>query len=149
MRLFPFPYSSHTLSMVPSHILLPTWILPQCARRIMKEYGEIVVGYGESDEFSFVFSRSAHAYGRRAAKLQTNIVSLFTSYYVFLWSDFFPDTKLQYPPCFDARTVMYPSYQTIRDYLAWRQVDTHINNLYNTTFWRLVQSGMTSQSVEM
>ncbi|KAG5440814.1 hypothetical protein PCK2_000113, partial [Pneumocystis canis] len=31
--------------------------------------------------------------------------------------------------------------QNIRDYLSWRQVDCHINNLYNTTFWALVQKG--------
>jgi len=29
----------------------------------------------------------------------------------------------------------------VRDYFAWRQADTHINNLYNTTFWSLVQQG--------
>uniref|UniRef100_M1BVS0 Thg1 C-terminal domain-containing protein n=1 Tax=Solanum tuberosum TaxID=4113 RepID=M1BVS0_SOLTU len=27
------------------------------------------------------------------------------------------------------------------DYLAWRQVDCHINNQYNTCFWLLVKSG--------
>ena len=25
--------------------------------------------------------------------------------------------------------------------MSWRQVDCHINNLYNTTFWALIQSG--------
>ena len=28
----------------------------------------------------------------------------------------------------------------LRDYLSWRQVDTHINNLYNTCFWALRQN---------
>ena len=27
------------------------------------------------------------------------------------------------------------------DYLKWRQVDVHVNNLYNTTFWALVRKG--------
>lgn len=31
--------------------------------------------------------------------------------------------------------------ERIRDYLSWRQVDCHVNNLYNTTFWALVQKG--------
>lgn len=31
--------------------------------------------------------------------------------------------------------------QNIRDYISWRQADTHINNLYNTTFWALVLKG--------
>ncbi|EKG18510.1 tRNAHis guanylyltransferase [Macrophomina phaseolina MS6] len=58
---------------------------------------------------------------------------------------------------------MYPSVQNLRDYMSWRQVDCtpfpaktlapgarnnadarqtgHINNLYNTTFWTLIQRG--------
>ena len=30
---------------------------------------------------------------------------------------------------FDARAVLYPALRTLRDYLSWRQADTHINNL--------------------
>jgi tRNA(His) guanylyltransferase len=44
-------------------------------------------------------------------------------------------------PGFDGRIVLYPSYRNLRDYFSWRQVDCHINNLYNTTFWALVQKG--------
>jgi Thg1 C terminal domain len=39
-----------------------------------------------------------------------------------------PDTPLQTTPMFDARAVLYPSDKGLRDYLAWRQADTHINN---------------------
>lgn len=42
--------------------------------------------------------------------------------------------------------MLYPSDRTLRDYLSWRQVDTHINNLYNTCFWCLVKSGKTKAS---
>ncbi|RYC65336.1 hypothetical protein CHU98_g883 [Xylaria longipes] len=42
---------------------------------------------------------------------------------------------------FDGRAVCYPSVQNLRDYMSWRQVDCHINNLYNTTFWSLIQLG--------
>ena len=45
------------------------------------------------------------------------------------------------PPSFDCRAVCYPSMGNVRDYFAWRQVDTHINNLYNTAFWALVLKG--------
>lgn len=31
------------------------------------------------------------------------------------------------------------------DYFRWRQADTHINNLYNTAFWALVQRGGLSE----
>ncbi|XP_042555545.1 probable tRNA(His) guanylyltransferase isoform X3 [Dipodomys spectabilis] len=47
-------------------------------------------------------------------------------------------------PGFDGRVVVYPNNQTLKDYLSWRQVDCHINNLYNTVFWALVQqAGLT------
>ena len=31
-------------------------------------------------------------------------------------------------PSFDGRAVCYPTEQVLREYLAWRQVDTHVNN---------------------
>ena len=64
---------------------------------------------------------------------------------------------------------MYPSVQNLKDYMSWRQVDCkrtlkphlrvfvlmltedkgHINNLYNTTFWTLIQQGgMDAKSAE-
>lgn len=49
---------------------------------------------------------------------------------------------------FDGRAVLYPNDQTIRDYLAWRQVDVHVNNQYNTCFWNLVKSGMSKQEAQ-
>ncbi|KAG9096620.1 tRNA-His guanylyltransferase [Ceratobasidium sp. UAMH 11750] len=77
------------------------------------------------------------------------LTSLFTSAYVFHWKTFFPDTTLTYPPSFDGRVILYPGKQEVRDYFAWRQADTHINNLYNTTFWALVQQGgMTAREAE-
>ncbi|KAG8749680.1 tRNA-His guanylyltransferase [Ceratobasidium sp. 428] len=77
------------------------------------------------------------------------LTSLFTSAYVFNWKVYFPDTTLAYPPSFDGRVVLYPGKQEVRDYFAWRQADTHINNLYNTTFWALVQQGgMTAREAE-
>ncbi|KAK4987336.1 tRNA-His guanylyltransferase [Elasticomyces elasticus] len=44
-------------------------------------------------------------------------------------------------PTFDGRCVTYPTAEHIRDYLSWRQTDCHINNLFNTTFWTMVQQG--------
>lgn len=38
---------------------------------------------------------------------------------------------------------MYPTEEIVMDYLRWRQADCHINNLYNTCFWKLVQAGNT------
>lgn len=84
------------------------------------------------------------------SKLVTTIVSTFTSYYIYLWSQFFPDRPLSPPlPSFDGRAVCYPSVSNLRDYMSWRQADCHINNLYNTAFWSLVlRGGMDSQQAE-
>jgi tRNA(His) guanylyltransferase len=57
------------------------------------------------------------------------------------WAEYFGKDKLKYAPCFDSRTVCYPNDKILRDYLSWRQADCHINNLFNTTFWALVQQG--------
>lgn len=102
------------------------------------------------------------------SKIVSTIVSTFTAYYIHLWSTYFPDTPLSPPlPSFDGRAVCYPSVQNLRDYMSWRQVDCedsfvpsqikdadettgHINNLYNTTFWSLVQlpPGMDAKAAE-
>lgn len=116
-------------------------LMNQCAAAVMKEWGEVILAFGESDEYSFVFPRRATIFGRRAAKIATGMVSLFSASFVFHWAAFFPDTPLQRPPAFDARCVVYPTLRSIVDYCKWRQVDTHINSLYNETFWALVQKG--------
>lgn len=38
------------------------------------------------------------------------------------------DQPLLYSPVFDGRAVCYPNLSVLRDYLAWRQADAHINN---------------------
>ncbi|KAI1003027.1 tRNA(His) guanylyltransferase [Podosphaera aphanis] len=120
------------------------------AHAVMTELTEIVLGYGISDEYSFVFHRSCTLFERRSSKLVTTVVSTFTAYYIHLWSTFFPEAPLSTPlPSFDGRAVQYPSFQNLRDYMSWRQVDCHINNLYNTTFWALIQKGgLDPQSAE-
>ena len=59
------------------------------------------------------------------------VTSCFTGSYVRFWGDFFPDTQLQWTPMFDGRAICYPTDAILRDYLAWRQADTHINNQVN------------------
>jgi len=81
-----------------------------------------------------------------ASKLLSNINSLFTSAYVYHWPGFFRGKELYYPPSFDARVILYPTDKNLRDYLAWRQADVHINNLYNTCFWNLILKGKLNPS---
>ncbi|XP_065898910.1 probable tRNA(His) guanylyltransferase isoform X2 [Dysidea avara] len=143
-----------------------------CASRVMKEFSDIVIAYGQSDEYSFVFRRTTNIFSRRASKLITTISSLFASSYVFHWPDYFTDVPLQYPPSFDGRVVLYATDKNLRDYLSWRQTDCsvdfthgsfvsnvhnmilmcvivgHINNLYNTCFWSLVGAGVSNSDAE-
>ncbi|KIW81725.1 hypothetical protein Z517_04751 [Fonsecaea pedrosoi CBS 271.37] len=136
------------------------------ASYVVASMPEIAVAYGVSDEFSFVFDRAATLFERRRDKLVSTVVSTFTAAYVAGWDLFFGDDELQGDdagdgaiarkkltmdmlPTFDGRAVCYPSWANLRDYLSWRQVDCHINNLYNTTFWGLVQQGgMTHTAAE-
>ena len=119
----------------------------------------------------FLYKQVSENKTDKSSKLVTTVVSTFSSYYVYLWPQFFPETPLTTPlPSFDGRVVMYPSVQNLRDYMSWRQADClsisfniyhhphlslfydsasgtnvnsigHINNLYNTTFWALIQMG--------
>ncbi|KAH9101985.1 hypothetical protein LEN26_015610 [Aphanomyces euteiches] len=116
-------------------------LMNRCAKTLMHEFGDIFLAYGQSDEYSFVLSKSSNLYNRRSTKLASTFVSLFTSAFVFYWTEYFESTPMLYPPSFDSRVVCYPSVHNLRDYMSWRHVDCHINNLYNTCFWALVQTG--------
>ncbi|XP_072177429.1 probable tRNA(His) guanylyltransferase [Diadema setosum] len=116
-------------------------LMSKAASSVMTEFKDIILAYGQSDEYSFVLKKDTSQYGRRASKLATTISSLFAASFVFSWPTVFPDKTLHYPPAFDGRCVLYPSDKNLRDYLSWRQADCHINNLYNTCFWTLVQEG--------
>ncbi|KAF7327286.1 Histidine tRNA guanylyltransferase [Mycena kentingensis (nom. inval.)] len=116
-------------------------LLDHAASDLMEHFPDIVLAFGESDEFSFLLRKSSSLYNRRHAKILSTLTSHFTAFVNFRWTTYFPDTPLQYPPTFDGRIIVYPSVQEVRDYFSWRQADTHINNLYNTAFWALVQQG--------
>ncbi|KAJ0531157.1 putative tRNA(His) guanylyltransferase [Helianthus annuus] len=115
---------------------------------VLEEFNDIVFAYGVSDEYSFVLKKNSQLYQRRASEIVSAVVSFFSSTYVIKWKEFFPEKELKYPPNFDGRAVCYPSYEIIRDYFAWRQVDCHINNQYNTCFWMLVKSGKSTREAQ-
>ncbi|KAJ3214857.1 tRNA-His guanylyltransferase [Dinochytrium kinnereticum] len=119
-------------------------IFSKCSKLIVSDRS--ILAYGQSDEYSFIFGKDTTLFKRREAKILTTVVSTFTAHYVQAWNIFFPDKKMLYPPSFDGRIVLYPSDMHMKDYLRWRQVDCHINNLYNTTFWALVKDELSPQS---
>lgn len=112
----------------------------EAARAVAADFQDIALAYGHSDEFSFVFRRSTRLFNRREDKIMSCVVSLFTAAYCLQFGDHFgaPPKRI---PSFDARIVLYPTFDDIRAYISWRQVDCHINNLYNTTFWTMVNKG--------
>jgi len=119
------------------------------AVEVVRQFVDVVLAYGQSDEYSFVFQESTTLFERRSSKLATSIATAFTAEYCMQWSNFFPDPQqaLVRPyPTFDGRGVCYPKREILRDYLAWRQADCHINNLYNTTFWNMVLRGSMSNT---
>ncbi|XP_033164325.1 probable tRNA(His) guanylyltransferase [Drosophila mauritiana] len=123
-------------------------VMNAAATAVMQEFRDIVLAYGQSDEYSFVFRKETVAFKRRSAKLLTYVTSLFSSSYVMQWAKWM-NLPLAYAPCFDGRVVLYPSEQNLKDYLSWRQADVHVNNLYNTAFWKLVlEKGLTNQQAE-
>lgn len=123
-------------------------LMNSAAKAVMTAYGDVVLAYGQSDEYSFVINKHSNLYSRRSSKLISVLVSTFTAAFVNEWSAHFPDKPLQYLPAFDARTVVYPTDTILRDYLSWRQADCHINNQYNTCFWALVHSGLTTAAAQ-
>ncbi|XP_063838644.1 probable tRNA(His) guanylyltransferase [Ostrinia nubilalis] len=116
-------------------------LMNYAAFTVFREFNDLLLAFGQSDEYSFVFKKHSTLYKRRASKLLTTVNSKFSSSYVFYWNKFFGEQKLKYPPTFDGRVILYPSDENLVDYMKWRQADVHINNLYNTTFWNLVLQG--------
>ena len=116
-------------------------LMTAAALDVLREWGDVVFAYGQSDEYSFLLPPRAAVFGRRAAKLATGVASLFAAAFVLHWPRYFPTVPLQRAPAFDGRCVCYPRAAHACDYLRWRQVDTHINALYNECFWALVQRG--------
>jgi tRNA(His) guanylyltransferase len=117
------------------------------AEYVCSSFAEIFLAYGQSDEYSFVLNKNTTLFSRRTDKILSCIVSAFTSAYVFHWRKHF-EQDLQDIPTFDSRIVQYPNEECLKDYFRWRQVDCHINNLYNTVFWEMVRTGKTHQEVE-
>lgn len=127
-------------------------LMNKAAHSVMEQIPDAVLAYGDSDEYSFLLRQATELFERREAKIVSTFVSTFTSFYTFHWSEFFSTVPLDLKkglPTFDGRAVVYPNEKRVRQYFSWRQVDCHINNLYNTVFWTLVlKGGISPQEAE-
>ena len=120
----------------------------QATQETIKQFDNVLTcGYTHSDEVSIYMSSGSKLFGRRLQKLLSTIVSAFTAHYVLAFLRHFGVTALDgvAPPTFDGRIVLYPTKTSLHDYFCWRAADCHINALYNTAFWALVQQGGVSE----
>lgn len=119
-------------------------LMNSAAVKVMEEFHGIFLAYGQSDEFSFAFKKDDTTFERRVDKIVSCLVSLFSSAYILGFQAHFGSFDLLkgIVPSFDGRLVCYPNSRILQDYFAWRQVDCHINNLYNYCFWLLVNGGV-------
>lgn len=115
-------------------------LMVESAKQVVRTYkGHIPLAYGHSDEFSFLIRSSSSLLSRRVYKITSMLPVIFATFYNSNWDRFFGDsdkgpvTKKRYDAWFDARPKEYPNYSAVIDYFRWRQIDCHINNLYNTT----------------
>ncbi len=53
---------------------------------VMEAFDEIFMGYGQSDEFSFVFRKDAELYNRRTEKILTSIYLIFLFINIFFYT---------------------------------------------------------------
>ena len=109
----------------------PVALLSAATQAVLEELPDVVLAYGQSDEYSFVLRKLSQLYERRArcagasranacasrlltlraprSKLTSVIVSLFTSHYVMRWHEHLPDTPLRSAPARSAREKPPPA----------------------------------------
>ncbi|KAJ9544816.1 hypothetical protein OSB04_024523 [Centaurea solstitialis] len=112
-----------------------------CATSVLEKYPDIILAYGFSDEYSFIFKKETKFYQRRVSKILSLIVSFYASLYVAKWREFFPTKDMRSTPSFKSRVICCPSLEVLQAYLAWRQRECHSKNQYNTCLWMLIKSG--------
>ena len=69
-------------------------LMNKAAKTVMVNFKDIVISYGQSDEFSFVFKKNTSLFNRRGDKILSCVVSLFSSSYVFYYGKYFKDVQL-------------------------------------------------------
>lgn len=116
-------------------------VMNRAANAMLGNFPDIQMAYGDSDEYLFLLRKLCDLFQRREMKLVSTFALFMLVHYMMEWNKEFPEKPLHSGrlPTFDARAVVYPNAAIVRDYFSWRQADCHINNLYNTSFWLLIQ----------
>jgi|SRR5271154_5638607 len=104
-------------------------IMCNVVESIMRDSGfNIIYGYTQSDEISFLFKFGVDNFSRRINKYISILSSLASSAFTF------------YSKCivsFDCRISQLPSSEEMVDYFRWRQEDASRNCLNGYCFWKL------------
>lgn len=115
-------------------------LMVDSAKHLIRTYRKhIPLAYGHSDEFSFLIKANSDLLSRRKQKINSILPVIFATYYNSNWDRFFGNPALgevtprKYDAWFDAKYFEFPNCNSVIDYFRWRQIDCHINNLYNTT----------------
>lgn len=99
-------------------------------------YPHILIAYGQSNQFSFVFRPFSTIFNRRQNKVVSLITSTFTSAFVYYWYKYFTTREhdLKRPPVhFTGRSILFGCHRTLVDYLRDQYELCHQRNLDNIT----------------
>lgn len=96
---------------------------------IMQNSGfNILYGYTESDEISFLFDKDTDVFNRRTNKLVSTLASIASSVFTFYTKQIVS---------FDCRISHLPTIEDALDYFHWRQHDASRNALIGYCYWTL------------
>ncbi|KAK6068832.1 tRNAHis guanylyltransferase [Seiridium cupressi] len=108
-------------------------LMNAAAKAVMTELPDITIGYGVSDEFSFVFHKTCTLFERRSSLDLYGILCIFLVDVFSRYAYLVTVAQLRW-----ASSMLPQCPKLARLY----ELETgHINNLYNTTFWSLIQLG--------
>ena len=82
------------------------------AEEVMSSFTDIIISYGQSDEYSFLFKKSTKVFNRREDKILSCVLSLFSSAYSLNFEKHFGERPKKIPS-FDGRVVLYPSFDDV------------------------------------
>ena len=94
-------------------------VMNKAAEYVVSKFEDVFLAYGQSDEYSFAFSKECQLFERRREKIVSTVVSMFTAAYVSGFQTIY-GKPLKELPSFDARLVAYPTLQLLADYFSWR-----------------------------
>ena len=72
-----------SMSMVKPNDIRGINLMNRAALEVVENFKDIIIAYGDSDEYSFVFKLKSNLFNRRKDKITSCVVSLFSSAYIY------------------------------------------------------------------